>query len=166
MLGYLLDPSDLTSVYTKRMEVNSNEYLQDKFSILVLLDVPTSAVLKQKYDNVANPWSKQNLFRVCFSFVAPIMWWGAVRYTLDMQQYSLGNFWIQWGLWLLFWVGCVSSLCAGYLMISHANKVMLYGGATQILPFRLPPKFLEGNDDGEVRETRDITNSSSNVELV
>ena len=142
--------------------------VRSELPILVIPTIPTSAVLKRAYDDRANSCSKQNVFRGVFTIVAPVLWFFAVDYTFEMQIYSNDDFWVRWGLLLLFGASCISSLCFGYLFIASENHQMLYGGATPVSHSRLPRGFLDNpvdNDDDDDADESETEHGAS-LELV
>jgi hypothetical protein len=133
VLVYRADPNSNT-LYTKKA-YNLSEQLgeESEFLIRLIPKIPTSAISKQKYDDISDPWSDSSVFRFSLSLLAPIMWCMAVRYTFTTDVYDGdSSFWIQGGLFWLFCVSAISSLCWAYAWTLDEAKSWLDGGARPI----------------------------------
>lgn len=134
-----------TALFTKTtFELSNDEAgeLQDtELPILILPEIPTSAILKQKYDDISDPWSDGNIFRFSVSLISPVLWCWAIRYSFTTEIYDYGNAFIQGGLLWLFCVSLVSSLCWAYAWTLTETKSWLHGGARPIGDAHALPAF-------------------------
>ena len=72
------------------------------------------------------------MFRFSLSLISPVLWFMAIRYSFTTDIYDDGNAFIQGGLFWLFCVSFVSSLCWAYAWTLAETKSWLHGGARPI----------------------------------
>lgn len=152
----------MTMYYAKQIDVEADEFGQSELRVRVLPAIPTSAISERRYEAEVKPCSKRKCLLYLFSLLAPVLWILNVLYTVDMQIYSSGDFWVKWGLGLLFGDSCIASFCLGYLLILDVNEKMLYGGARPIPTSQLPEGFLDDEEEVEA----DRPHNDRNILLV
>jgi len=129
-------------LYAKKVEVKEGEFLQAEFSLVLIPGIPTSAILKRAYDDFSDPCSKQAIVRGGCSLMAPVLWILVVSYGISMDAFSQTDFWVQWGLGLLFIASMISSICFAYLLVASQTKQWVHGGACRVERSRVPTSLL------------------------
>ena len=121
--------------------VNVQEFRAGEVQLLVLPDVPTSAVLKRNIDKMAaGPDTSQLIIGAVLMAVAPIFW--LLVFVVGESTLPAEDFWTgHHGLVAILFVSLVCGVCLAYWFVEESSQQMLYGGANQIPQGALPPNF-------------------------
>ena len=158
--------------FCKKFTVDHVEYGQSNFDIRVLPELGSSAILEKTYQDRAHCGSSHNMKLVASSFLAPVMWALVIYYTVQMQPYSRGDFWVQWGLLLLFVASFISALCLAIVFTWNSVQTMLYADAMRIPSSRIPSELMDDDEwsgdvgTAEFTENDDENEQHSDLELV
>ena len=122
-------------------KIKLEEFRERALRLVVLPDVPTSAVLKRKIDKaVAGPDASQIMIEAMLVCIAPIVW--LLAFTAGSNVLPADDFWIgQFGLLMMLGISLVCGLCFGYYIVETETQEMLYGGAARVPPRAWPPSF-------------------------
>jgi len=127
VVSYTPDPMHPSVMYAKKMDVKRHEYEMSTLDIIVLPEIPTSAVLKASHD--VRKGCRRTIILIVVLLVSPFLWLYLAHLTSYLGQFNHSNFWGGCGLWVIFSLSWVFSICCGYVIVVDMNVQMLHRGS-------------------------------------
>ena len=130
------------------MFVEREAFARRTLDVIVLPDIPSSALLKRR---VHDDWDEWRSILLITMIILPLsaaltMWFYLFKYTAYLGRYNPSKFWNGWGLWFICFLSWVGSFCVGYSSVVGEINEMLYGESAPVSLTNADSEFEEVHD--------------------